>query len=41
MDPILDICKKTESKLIEDSAQAHGAKYKNKLAGSFGDFWLF
>ena len=41
MDPILDICKKQNLKLIEDSAQAHGAKYKNKLAGSFGDFGCF
>lgn len=41
MDPILDICKKYNLKLIEDAAQAHGAKYKNKLAGSFGDFGAF
>jgi len=41
MDPILEICKKNNLKLIEDSAQAHGAKYKNKLAGSFGDFGAF
>jgi dTDP-4-amino-4,6-dideoxygalactose transaminase len=41
MDPILDLCKKHNLKLIEDSAQAHGARYKNKLAGSFGDFGAF
>jgi dTDP-4-amino-4,6-dideoxygalactose transaminase len=41
MDPILDLCKKHDLKLIEDSAQAHGAKYKNKTAGSFGDFGAF
>jgi dTDP-4-amino-4,6-dideoxygalactose transaminase len=41
MDPILDLCAEHNLKLIEDSAQAHGAKYKNKLAGSFGDFGAF
>ena len=37
MDPILDIVKKHELKLIEDAAQAHGALYKGKRAGSIGD----
>ncbi len=41
MDPILEICKKYNLTLIEDCAQAHGAKYKNKKAGSFGDFGAF
>lgn len=41
IDPILDLCKKYDLKLIEDSAQAHGAKYKNKRVGSFGDFGAF
>ena len=41
MDPILDLCKKNNLRLIEDTAQAHGAKYKNKLAGSFGDIGAF
>lgn len=41
MDPILALCKKYNLKLIEDTAQAHGAKYKNKIAGSFGDFGAF
>jgi dTDP-4-amino-4,6-dideoxygalactose transaminase len=36
MDPIIDICKKYGLKLFEDAAQALGAKYKNKQAGSFG-----
>jgi len=27
--------------LIEDAAQAHGAEYKNKKAGTFGDFGCF
>lgn len=41
MDPILEICKKHNLKLIEDAAQAHGATYKGRLAGSFGDFGAF
>ena len=36
MDPIIDIAKKYDLKIIEDVAQAHGAKYKGKLVGSFG-----
>ncbi|MDE0682330.1 MAG: DegT/DnrJ/EryC1/StrS family aminotransferase, partial [Candidatus Poribacteria bacterium] len=37
MDPILAIAKKHNLKVIEDVAQAHGARYKGKLCGSFGD----
>lgn len=37
MDPIMDIAKKYHLKVVEDSAQAHGASYKGKKAGSFGD----
>ncbi|MBC7695250.1 MAG: DegT/DnrJ/EryC1/StrS family aminotransferase [Burkholderiales bacterium] len=38
MAPILAVAKKYNLKVIEDCAQSHGAKYKNKLSGSFGDF---
>lgn len=38
MDPILQIAKKYNLKVIEDCAQSHGAKYKNILSGSFGDY---
>lgn len=41
MDPILSICKSKNLKLIEDCAQAHGARYKGQLAGTFGDFGAF
>jgi dTDP-4-amino-4,6-dideoxygalactose transaminase len=41
MDPILAIAKKQGLKVIEDCAQAHGARYKGKLAGTFGDFAAF
>jgi dTDP-4-amino-4,6-dideoxygalactose transaminase len=36
MDPILEIAKKYDLLIIEDAAQALGAKYKNKNAGTFG-----
>lgn len=37
MDPILTIAKKHNLFIIEDCAQAHGATYKGKVIGSFGD----
>lgn len=37
MDPICEIVKKYNLKLIEDCAQAHGATYKGQKIGSFGD----
>lgn len=37
MDEILKICKKYNIALIEDCSHAHGAKYKNKTVGTFGD----
>ncbi len=36
MDKISKICKKYKLKLIEDSAETLGAKFKNKFTGSFG-----
>lgn len=41
MDPIMAIAKKHGLRVIEDCAQAHGAAYKNKKAGTFGDFGAF
>lgn len=41
MDAIVDICRKHNLILIEDCAQSHGAKYKDKLTGTFGDFGAF
>jgi len=41
MDPIIEIAKKYKLKVIEDCAQAHGALYKNKKVGSFGDAACF
>lgn len=36
MDKILSLCEKYNIKLIEDCAQAHGAMFQNKKAGSSG-----
>lgn len=37
MDPIMEIAKKYQLYVVEDCAQAHGALYKGKKVGSFGD----
>ena len=37
MDPIMAIAKKYHLFVVEDCAQAHGATYKGKRIGSFGD----
>lgn len=36
MDPIMEVAKKYNLYVVEDCAQAHGAKYKGKVIGSFG-----
>lgn len=41
LDPILAIAKKKGLYLIEDCAQAHGARYKGKRVGSLGDLACF
>ena len=37
MDPIMEISRKHKLFVVEDCAQAHGATYKGKKIGSFGD----
>ncbi len=37
MDPIMDIAKNHNLYVVEDCAQAHGATYKGKKIGTFGD----
>ncbi len=37
MDAIMSIAKKYDLKVLEDCAQAHGATYKGKKVGTFGD----
>ncbi len=41
MDKIMNIAKKHKLFLIEDCAQAHGAEFKGKKVGSFGDIGCF
>ncbi|MBM4306337.1 MAG: DegT/DnrJ/EryC1/StrS family aminotransferase [Deltaproteobacteria bacterium] len=41
MDPILEIARKYDLKVLEDSAQAHGAEYKGRKIGSLGDMACF
>ena len=37
MDPIMSIARKHGLKVIEDNAQAQGARYKGRRTGSLGD----
>ncbi len=41
MDPILEIARAHNLFVIEDAAQAHGAEYKNRNAGTLGDAGCF
>lgn len=41
MDIVNSIAKNKNLKIIEDCAQAHGATYKNQIAGTFGNFGCF
>jgi dTDP-4-amino-4,6-dideoxygalactose transaminase len=41
MDPIMEIARHHGLHVVEDAAQAHGAEYKGKIAGSIGDVGCF
>jgi dTDP-4-amino-4,6-dideoxygalactose transaminase len=41
MDPIVEIARRHDVLVIEDAAQAHGASYKGRRAGSLGDVACF
>jgi dTDP-4-amino-4,6-dideoxygalactose transaminase len=41
MDPILEVARRHGLIVIEDAAQAHGAQYKGRPAGSIGDMACF
>ena len=41
MDPITEIARNYGVKVIEDSCEALGAEYKNRVAGTLGDYGVF
>ncbi len=41
MDAIVDIACENNLKIVEDCAQSHGAKFKGKVTGSFGELGCF
>jgi dTDP-4-amino-4,6-dideoxygalactose transaminase len=41
MDPLVDIARRHDLKVIEDAAQAHGAEYHGKRTGTLGDVACF
>jgi dTDP-4-amino-4,6-dideoxygalactose transaminase len=41
MEPIIDLAKEFDLKVVEDACQAHGALYQGAKAGSFGDYAAF
>lgn len=41
MDPVIDLAKKYSLKIVEDAAEVHGADYKGKKSGSFGELSCF
>ncbi|AQR97001.1 DegT/DnrJ/EryC1/StrS family aminotransferase [Clostridium saccharoperbutylacetonicum] len=41
VDPVLELAKKHNLKVIEDAAEMHGQTYKGKPCGSFGDISVF
>jgi len=41
MDPIMEIARRRNLVVIEDAAQAHGAEYKGRRAGSIGNLGCF
>ncbi|MCP4204929.1 MAG: DegT/DnrJ/EryC1/StrS aminotransferase family protein [bacterium] len=41
LNPLLELCREKGLRLIEDCAQAHGALYRGRPVGSFGDIGCF
>jgi dTDP-4-amino-4,6-dideoxygalactose transaminase len=41
IDPLLEIATRKKIPLVEDAAQAHGATYKGKMIGTFGEMSCF
>ncbi len=41
MDPILEVARQFDLKVIEDSCEALGAEYRGRIAGTLGDYGVF
>jgi dTDP-4-amino-4,6-dideoxygalactose transaminase len=41
MDPLAEVARANDLRVIEDAAQAHGARYKGRTVGSLGDVGCF
>lgn len=41
MDPVLELATRKGLKVIEDAAEVHGARYRGRICGSFGDVSIF
>jgi dTDP-4-amino-4,6-dideoxygalactose transaminase len=41
LDPLLEIARRAKIPLVEDAAQAHGATYKGRMVGTFGEMSCF
>lgn len=41
MEPVVELCKKYNLRLVEDCAQSHGARWDNQMTGTFGDIGCF
>ena len=41
MDPVLELAKRNDLRIIEDAAEMHGQTYRGKPCGSFGDVSVF
>lgn len=39
--PVLDLCRQHGLPLVEDAAQAHGARYRGRVVGTFGEMACF
>jgi dTDP-4-amino-4,6-dideoxygalactose transaminase len=41
MEPLLELCRSRDLKVVEDACQAHGSRYRDRPAGSHGDAGCF
>lgn len=41
MEPIVNLCRKYNLRLVEDCAQSHGAEFNGQMTGTFGDIGCF